>query len=216
MNIPDAATLRKAIAITAKIERLQEELRDLFTVNSSTKNNLQKKKLLTTSKNSSRRGRPPKSKMSHSLLIEKGIGRKKAAIGAKKNLSPLKGKPRASSPSGPLGPAVLKALEENGLPMKVAEIFEALGKNNYQWTAHKPLQTLYIRMPKLKGLLRTEDGKYALSGIPIIPAKRGRKAKSQIAIEEKILPNMNSLAANESETSSIEESAEEICQVMSS
>lgn len=60
MNIPDTATLRKAIAITTKIERLQEELRILLT-----------EKQLSSPKASSRKTAVKKQKKSP--ILEKTI-----------------------------------------------------------------------------------------------------------------------------------------------
>lgn len=187
MNIPDAATLRQAIVIATKIESLQEELCSLLAAgNSHNKEETcsYNKETLTISTNSRRRGRPSKNNNDSFLINEQAARSKK-----QRRPSSLKGKPRASSPSGPLGPAVLKVLEEKGEPMKVSQIFQALEKDNYQWTARDPLQTLYIRMPKLKGIVRVEDGKYEASGVPIVPAKRGRKAKKKLPLgEEAVIP----------------------------
>ena len=184
MNIPDSATLRKAIAITTKIESLQEKLRRLFQsepIKSDPEdNNYNSELLIGIAKEMSRRGRPPKNSFA--------VSKKEDYLAKKKSPRPssLKGKPRATSPSGPLGDAVFKILEEHGVPMKVGQIFEALAKKNYQWTAQKPLQTLYIRMPKLRGIIRVDNGKYGLPSIPFVPVKRGRKAKNNLPVGNQI------------------------------
>ncbi|MFI0347472.1 MAG: hypothetical protein ACH346_01685 [Chthoniobacterales bacterium] len=180
MNIPDSATLRNAITLTTKIESLQMQLRQLLRIDSFQNNAEINSPNTGSAPEPRRRGRP--SKNAPSLNTIKRATEKAASFSktAGSRQSSLKGKPRATSPSGPLGAAVLKVLEEHARPMKVGEIFEALAKKNYLWTAKKPLQTLYIRIPKLQGIIRVDSGKYALSGIPVIPAKRGRKAKNSL------------------------------------
>lgn len=153
MIVPDSATLRKAIAIKTELERLDQRLQKILsdahfqgTADSQGLENT----LSEISKEARRRGRPSKSNFKNSFrfLAKKGS---------------LKAKRRAVSPSGPLGPAVLKVLQEHGTSMKVTEIFAALEKAGYQWTAKNPLQTLYIRMPKLTGTKRVAEGTYALA-----------------------------------------------------
>src|SRR6516225_4826279 len=49
--------------------------------------------------------------------------------------SPLKGKKRPASPSGPLAPAVVKVLKSRGKPSNVNAVLDGLKKNKYVFTA---------------------------------------------------------------------------------
>jgi len=154
MTIPDSLTLKKAMKIASKIERLQQKLHELLgatlelppaTVTMTTQ-------LLEVAKTPRRRGRPP------------GSG-KKLALDGTRSPSKLAGRPRPASPSGPLAPAVVKVLERYGRPMKVNEILIGLEHDNYIWTAKNPRQTLYVRIGKLAGVRKSEEGLYVAEGV---------------------------------------------------
>jgi hypothetical protein len=154
MTIPDSLTLKKAMKIALKIERLQLKLHELLgdrlelPAATATMTN----QLLEVAKTPRRRGRPP------------GSGRKHLPNGALGS-SKLAGRPRPASPSGPLAPAVVKVLQRYSRPMKVTEILTGLEHDNYVWTAKNPKQTLYVRIGKLAGVQKTGEGLYVAEGI---------------------------------------------------
>ena len=154
MTIPDSITLKKAMKIAAKIERLQQKLHELLgaTLQLPPATETMKSQLLEVAKTPRRRGRPP------------GSG-KKLALDGTRSPSKLAGRPRPASPSGPLAPAVVKVLERYGRPMKVNEILIGLEHDNYIWTAKNPRQTLYVRIGKLAGVRKSEEGLYLAEGV---------------------------------------------------
>ena len=154
MTIPDALTLKKAMKIAVKIERLQQKLHELLgaTLELPAATEAITGQLLEAAKAPRRRGRPP------------GSGRK-AREGASSANSPLAGRPRPRSISGPLAPAVVKVLERYNRPMKVTEILTGLEQDQYQWTAKSPKQTLYVRIGKLAGVKKAGDGLYVAEGL---------------------------------------------------
>ena len=149
MSIPDSLTLKKAMKIASKIERLQQKLHELLgdTLQLPPATVRMTNQLLEVAKTPRRRGRPP------------GSGRKQLGDGTS-STSKLAGRPRPASPSGPLAPAVVKVLQRYGRPMKVSEILIGLEHDNYVWTAKNPRQTLYVRIGKLAGVKKAEEGLY--------------------------------------------------------
>ncbi len=96
-------------------------------------------------------------------------GRSKAILGTKVprkgrtgRVSPLAGKKRPVSPSGPLAPAVGKILEKAGKPISVNDIYESLVKADYVFTTPDPKKNLYARIHALKGVKRVGSGLFAL------------------------------------------------------
>ena len=150
MTIPDSNTLKKGMKIASKIERLQQKLHDLFgaTLELPVASVIMNNQLLEAAKTPRRRGRPP------------GSGKKLTADGTR-TPSPLAGRKRPASPSGPLAPAVVNVLNRYGRPMKVTEILIGLEHDNYVWTAKNPRQTLYVRIGKLAGVVKVAEGLYA-------------------------------------------------------
>lgn len=148
MSIPDSITLRKATKIASKIERLQEKLHALLgdTLELPPATAVMTSQLLEVAKIPRRRGRPP------------GSGRK--LVDGTRGPSKLAGRPRPASPSGPLAPAVVKVLQRYGRAMKVNEILIGLEHDNYIWTAKNPRQTLYVRVGKLAGVSKVDEGLY--------------------------------------------------------
>lgn len=149
MSIPDSLSLRKAVKIATKIERLQEKLHALLgdTLELPPATETIKNQLLEVASAPRRRGRPP------------GSGRKTGEDGTR-GPSKLAGRPRPSSPSGPLAPAVVQVLQRYGRAMKVNEILIGLEHDNYIWTAKNPRQTLYVRIGKLAGVKKVDEGLY--------------------------------------------------------
>lgn len=81
----------------------------------------------------------------------------------RRGTSPLKGKKRNASPSGPLAPAVVKVLAAKGEPMHVRDILEGLKMANYQFTSTEPKKNLAARIYRLKGVRQVGEGLFAAS-----------------------------------------------------
>ena len=81
----------------------------------------------------------------------------------RRGTSPLKGKKRNASPSGPLAPAVVKVLAARGEPMHVRDILEGLKMANYQFTSTEPKKNLAARIYRLKGVRQVGEGLFAAS-----------------------------------------------------
>ena len=75
-----------------------------------------------------------------------------------KSRSPLAGRKRAASPSGPLAPAVVKVLERRNKPMSVREILDQLLATGYQFNAPDPKKNLAARIYRLKGVRQVSPG----------------------------------------------------------
>ena len=152
MTIPDSLTLKKAMKIAVKIEKLQQKLHELLgaTLELPPATVTMTSQLVELSNAPRRRGRPP------------GSGRKVREAG--EGGSPLAGRPRPRSASGPLAPAVVKVLQRYNRPMKVTEILIGLEQDGYEWTAKNPKQTLYVRVGKLAGVRKIGEGLYVAEG----------------------------------------------------
>ena len=146
MTIKNSQILKQSYKIAQKIERLGIKLHELI---GSTLEFPEPAVVLPAGEAvvPRRRGRPP------------GSG-KKSTDGS----SPLSGKPRPRSASGPLAPAVVKVLQRYNRPMKVNEILIGLEQDGYQWTAKNPKQTLYVRVGKLSGVRKIGEGLYSAEG----------------------------------------------------
>jgi hypothetical protein len=72
--------------------------------------------------------------------------------------SPLKGKKRPASPSGPLAPAVVKVLKAAGKPLNVNAVLEGLKKAKYVFTAKDAKKNLAARIYKLSGVKQVGPG----------------------------------------------------------
>ena len=177
MSIPDSLTLRKATKIATKIERLQEKLHALLgdTLELPPATLAITTQLLEVAKIPRRRGRPP------------GSGRKLAEDGTR-GPSKLAGRPRPASPSGPLAPAVVKVLQRYGRAMKVNEILICLEHDNYIWTAKNPRQTLYVRIGKLAGVSKVDEGLYIATELLAGTAAPVGIAPEPIITSEPIVP----------------------------
>lgn len=146
MTIKNSQVLKQSFKIARKIERLGTKLHELI---GSTLELPEPAVVLPAGEAVAprRRGRPP------------GSGNKSTD-----GSSPLSGKPRPRSASGPLAPAVVKVLQRYNRPMKVTEILIGLEQDGYQWTAKNPKQTLYVRVGKLAGVRKIGEGIYSAEG----------------------------------------------------
>ena len=98
----------------------------------------------------------------HGPQVGKVDGRTKAARELKvKRRSPLAGHKRASSPSGPLAPAVVKVLEQKNKPMSVRDILDHLLSNGYTFNTSEPKKNLAARIYRLKGVRQVSPGLFA-------------------------------------------------------
>lgn len=77
--------------------------------------------------------------------------------------SPLKGRKRPVSPSGPLAPAVVKVLTDAGSPLSVGAIYDALIASNYVFTSGDAKKNLAARVYKLPGVKPLGEGMFALA-----------------------------------------------------
>ena len=75
--------------------------------------------------------------------------------------SPLKGVKRASSPSGPLAPAVVKVLSAKKQPMNVRDILDGLLANGYHFNSSEPKKNLAARIYRLNGVRQVSAGLFA-------------------------------------------------------
>jgi hypothetical protein len=133
-----AEQLRRAAEIKDKIEELNAELDTIL-----------------SGKGSSEAAKPKSSNGRR-----KKTGRKASKS---KSRSPLKGRKRPVSPTGPLGPAVIKVLRRASEPMSVADIHEGLNEDGYVFTAADPRKNLYARIHGLKGVKRVAPGRFAVN-----------------------------------------------------
>ena len=190
MIISETDLLRKALSITTEIERINENLHRLLTTTSSqdsskvshvseeviSKKSPKASKLAKTTKAAKPTKAIKPSKTAKVTKIASSVSKKLAKKSSAKG-SKSKRKPYVFSASGPLSDAVLKVLEETGVPMKVKEIFTSLEKQGYQWTNDQPLRQLYARIAKLPGAVRVGDGEYALKKNAEAPSKTAPPTK---------------------------------------
>lgn len=138
MNL-SSSTLRKAAKIQARIERLQEELSNLWPAGSEA--------------NSA----PLVEVKAKPAVLSKGRG-KKAVVATPSKRS---GGRRSTSPTGPLAPAVVQVLKAKDSPMSVAEILEGLTANGYKFASLEPKKNLFARIYRLKGVKQVGPGKFS-------------------------------------------------------
>ena len=121
---------------------------------------------------SPQRGRPKMLKIARGKRVappqiaaaKKIDGRTKAArAGKRAGRSPLAGQKRASSPSGPLSPAVVKVLQVKKQPMNVRDILSGLLANGYKFNSAEPKKNLAARIYRLKGVKQVSSGLFGLA-----------------------------------------------------
>jgi hypothetical protein len=90
-------------------------------------------------------------------------GRSKAARALRggKGRSPLAGRKRLASPSGPLAPAVVKVLKQKGGSMSVRDILDDLLSSGYKFNTPEPKKNLAARIYRLKGVKQVAQGLFA-------------------------------------------------------
>ena len=164
-------SLRRAAKLQEKIEGLREQLAGLLDKARSELASAPTEEITLAP----RRGRPkmkksaagsrtsaPKVPAARGRKSARIDGRSKAARAAKaRRQSPLKGVKRASSPSGPLAPAVVKVLESRKQPMNVRDILDSLLANGYHFNASEPKKNLAARIYRLNGVKQVSAGLFA-------------------------------------------------------
>lgn len=75
--------------------------------------------------------------------------------------SPLAGRKRAASPSGPLAPAVVRVLQSSKKPMNVRDILDGLTSSGYTYNSPEPKKNLAARIYRLKGVKQVGPGQFA-------------------------------------------------------
>lgn len=89
--------------------------------------------------------------------------RRGRAADRRRGPSPLKGRKRASSPSGPLAPAVVKILKSKRQAMNVRHILDELVANGYKFNSPEPKKNLAARIYRLKGVKQVGEGLFGLA-----------------------------------------------------
>ena len=143
------SSLRRALELQERIEDLQRELTRILGKNVSLSGFAGETVSVT---GSGRRGRKPGRPAKKSAQSGKG----------KKRTSPFKGKRRPSSPSGPLAPAVHKAMKRAGAPMNVDAILQGLKQDKYVWKVAEPKKNLAARIYTMPGVKKVGPGMFAL------------------------------------------------------
>lgn len=174
----NTSTLRQALHLQERIEGMQKELSRLLGDGVSLVAGgivAGSEAVAAAARKVSKRGRPkgsgrkpgrPKGS-GRKPGRPKGSGRKpgrppKKAAKAKKRVSPLKGKKRPSSPSGPLGPAVIKVMKRAGGPVNVDAVLQGLKDDKYVWNVSDPKKNLAARIYTIKGVKKVSRGMFAL------------------------------------------------------
>ncbi len=166
-----STSLRRAAKLQEKIEELREQLAGLLDKARAELDSMTSEEVST----SPRRGGEQKTnkrtgstkaarsaRSGHGPQVGKVDGRTKAARELKaKRRSPLAGLKRASSPSGPLAPAVVKVLEQKNKPMSVRDILDHLLSNGYTFNTSEPKKNLAARIYRLKGVRQVSPGLFA-------------------------------------------------------
>jgi|688.fasta_scaffold243283_2 hypothetical protein len=147
------ATLRRALDLQVKIESMQRELASILGSNVSLSSAASMSNALTTGPR--RRGRKPGRPATKAPVAARGP--------RKKRVSPLKGKKRPASPSGPLAPAVVKVMKRAGGPLSVDAVLKGLAQDKYVWNVSDPKKNLAARIYKLAGVKKVGPGKFGLA-----------------------------------------------------
>ncbi len=155
-------TLRRAAILQEKIETLRGQLAGLVE-QARAEIAASSKEDPTTSLR--RIGRPKMLKSSATKArASRERGRPKTAASSKETRrSPLAGRKRASSPSGPLAPAVVKVLRSKGKAMNVRDILAGLTSSGYKFTSPEPKKNLAARIYRLSGVKQVAPGLFNIA-----------------------------------------------------
>ncbi len=159
------SSLRRALDIQLKIESMQKELSRILGSNVSSAGIAETSTIAVAPR---RRGRKPGRPKGSGRKPGPGRPPKKAAAKPakqgrrKKRVSPLKGKKRPSSPSGPLAAAVVKVMKRASGPLNVDAVLQGLKKDKYVWNVSEPKKNLAARIYKLAGVVKVGPGLFDL------------------------------------------------------
>ena len=157
-------SLLRAVKLQAKIEELRDQLTTLIDKARAEIAASPAEEIPTTVQ----KGRPKmlkiaRGKQPQATTAKKIDGRTKAARTAQQaRRSPLAGQKRASSPSGPLAPAVIKVLQAKRQPMNVRDILAGLSVNGYKFNSPEPRKNLAARIYRLNGVKQVGAGLFGL------------------------------------------------------
>lgn len=153
-------SLRKAAVLQERIEGLRGQLIEL----------LSKARAEISSEPDTDMPTPPRRAAGGRKAPCKTRGRKPAAhleaapekkTRGRRRGSPLAGRKRAASPSGPLAPAVVRVLQSNKKPMNVRDILDGLTSGGYTYNSSEPKKNLAARIYRLKGVKQVGPGLFA-------------------------------------------------------
>lgn len=156
-----SSSLRKAAVLQERIEGLRSQLIDLLCKARAEISSEPEPEMPTllrrTAAGSSKvvrttRGRKPAASPEEAPA-KKTRGRRRG--------SPLAGRKRASSPSGPLAPAVVRVLQSSKKPMNVRDILDGLTSTGYTYNSPEPKKNLAARIYRLKGVKQVGPGLFA-------------------------------------------------------
>jgi hypothetical protein len=158
----NTSTLRRALDLQERIEGLQRELSRLLGKNVSLAGFVSETVSIGGPRRRGRKPGRPAKKVAKRGRKPGRPAQKAAKRGRKKRTSPFKGKKRPSSPSGPLAPAVHKAMKRAGGPMNVDAILQGLKQDKYVWKVSNPKANLAARIYTMPGVKKVGPGMFAL------------------------------------------------------
>lgn len=164
-------SLRRATKLQEKIEELREQLSGLLDKARAELASAPVEEISVAPRRGRRKGKktaPVRRATAAKVPAKRGRkpakinGRTKAARANKASRrSPLKGVKRATSPSGPLAPAVVKVLESKKQPMNVRDILSGLLTSGYHFNSAEPKKNLAARIYRLNGVKQVGAGLFA-------------------------------------------------------
>lgn len=164
-------SLRRAAKLQEKIEELREQLSGLLDQARAELASTPAEEITATprrGRSQVRKTKPGRRAATAEVPAKRGRkatkidGRTKAARTNKAGRqSPLKGVKRATSPSGPLAPAVVKVLASKKQPMNVRDILDGLLAGGYKFNSPEPKKNLAARIYRLNGVKQVSAGLFA-------------------------------------------------------
>lgn len=163
MTYLSTSALRRALELQIKIESMQHELSrilggkvSLAGVGEAAGAHVSSARRVGRPKGSGRKRKAGRPSVASQSPKPAKVGRRKRRV------SPLKGKKRSASPSGPLGDAVSKVMKRAGHPLSVNAVLEELKNDKYVWNVADPKKNLSARIYKLKGIRKVSPGLFDL------------------------------------------------------
>ena len=162
LAMPISSTLRRASRIQEKIETLRGQLAGLLDKARTELMSDYAEENFRSPDRGARQKPVWQGNRVRSVRGRKTDGRAKASHGLKaRHRSPLAGRKRAASPSGPLAPAVVRVLTQKNKPMNVRDILTQLLANGYVFNSSEPKKNLAARIYRLKGVKQVSTGLFA-------------------------------------------------------